>query len=110
MDKTQEFAQLLTTLTPDDLVKVFNILEQLHRRTERQKEAIKQAVAYAMYDDMIRGQLIVNGINESPNVLVGIAFAAGVAEGKQRERNRRHLAAIKKAIRETGNVPRKYME
>lgn len=70
---------------------------------DRQLAAISLAVRYALLEDIDRGAAIMEGITvcgasvfdeyrNCPSILAGLAYVAGIAEGKQMERNR-HAAA-----------------
>lgn len=106
----QEFATLYDKLTPDCRWKIAVIMKGMARKEQKQN-AVMMAVRYAKLDDvsrgaevmehatMIDGRIAMNAFDGSRYVLAGLAFAAGIAEGKQRERERRRFARMKAKIR-----------
>ena len=94
----------------DNINQIIKIMEQMVAQQDQQFEAIKQAVLHASVGDVDHGARVIERINffgrtlmdkysNQPFPLAGLAFAAGVAEGKQRERERRRFARMKAEIR-----------
>lgn len=97
-------------MSTDNLDQIIKIMEQMVAQQNQQFEAIKQAVIHASFEDVDRGARIIESINffgrplmdkyrDQPFPLAGLAFAAGIAEGKQRERDKRRFARMKAKIR-----------
>lgn len=120
-ERVQQAAKLYGAASPDLQAQIMGLLQAMVNRQGRHRAAIRQAVNHASFGDVDHGAKVVEGIKilgesvyekykDCPYALAGLAYTAGIAEGKQRERDRRRHAAIKQAIKETGNVPPEYME
>lgn len=122
-ERVQQAAKLYGAASPDVQAQIMGLLQAMVNRQGRQQAAIRQAVIHGSFADIEHGAKVIEGItfaganknileeySNCPFALAGIAYTAGIAEGKQRERDRRRHAAIKQAIKETGNVPPEYME
>ena len=113
MNKSERvLIKMIPHMTHDSLLKVLEFSEKLAAEQEQHREAIKQAVAHASFADVDRGAMIMEEIKifgkpfydkykDSPFIIAGLAFAAGIAEGKQRERDKRRYARMKAEIRAT---------
>lgn len=113
----KRMAELLPMLNPDQFTRLQRMIQKETAQAERNQNAIAMAVRHASFENVSRGQEIMENTttidgrtfmkaySDCKFALVGLAFAAGIAEGKQQERNRRRYAAIKKRIRETGELP-----
>jgi len=99
-------------LNPDGIDQIIEIMKQMVAQQDQQLEAIKQAVLHASFEDVDRGAMVLESINifgqslmdkyrDQPYPLGGLAFVAGIAEGKQRERDRRRFVRMKAKIRAT---------
>ena len=99
-------------MSPDNMDEIIKIMEQMIVQQDQQFEAIKQAVLHASIGDVEHGAKVIERISffgrplmdkyrDQPFPLAGLAFAAGIAEGKQRERERRRFARMKAEIRAT---------
>lgn len=99
-------------LNPDGIDQIIKIMKQMVAQQDQQLEAIKQAVLHASFGDVEHGAKVIERINffgrplmdkyrDQPFPLAGLAFVAGIAEGKQRERERRRFARMKAEIRAT---------
>lgn len=120
-ERVQQAAKLYGAASPELQAQIMGLLKAIVTRHGRQQAAIRRAVNYATIEDVKRGAKVVEGIKilgesvyeqykDCPFAIAGLAYTAGIAEGKQLERNRRRHAAIKQAIKETGHVPPEYME
>ena len=120
-NQAERAAKLYGAANPDMQAQIMGLLQAMVNRQGRQQAAIRQAVNNATFADVDHGAKVIEGIRilgqsvyekykDSPFALAGLAYTAGIAEGKQRERDRRRHAAILKAIKETGHVPTEYME
>lgn len=96
-------------MSPSSMDQIIKIMEQMVARQDQQLEGIKQAVFHASFGDLDRGARVIESVNifgqplmdkyrDQPFPLAGLAFAAGIAEGKQRERERRRFARMKAEI------------
>ena len=116
-ERVQQAAKLYGAASPDVQAQIMGLLQAMVNRQGRQQAAIRQAVIHGSFADIEHGAKVIEGITfagANKNILEEYSncpFAlAGIAEGKQREWDRRRHAAIKQAIKETGNVPPEYME
>lgn len=95
-------------LTPDNRRQLFEIMKQLAAQQERQRAAIQQAIEHATFDQVERGMKImaeaIMRYKGDPWTLAGLAYTAGIAEGKQQERARRRHARAIKAIRDAARA------
>lgn len=99
---------LYDALTPDNRRQLIGIMKQLAAQQERQRAAIPQAIKNATCDQVKHGASImaetILQYRGDPWTLAGLAYTAGIAEGKQQERAmRRHARAIK-AIRDAARA------
>lgn len=117
----REMSEHLEAASPEVLSQIYGLMGATVARIERQRNAISQAVNNATLEDVnhgvevmeavkILGEAVYTKYRDCPFALAGLAYTAGIAEGKQQERDKRRYAAIKRAIKETGNIPRKYMK
>ena len=99
-------------MSTDNLDQIIEITEQMVAQQDQQLEGIKQAVIHASFGDVDRGAMVIDKTRicgqavydkyrGNPFIIAGLAFAAGIAEGKQRERERRRFARMKAEIRAT---------
>lgn len=120
-ERAQQAAKAYGAASPDLQAQIMGLLHAMVNRQGRQQAAIRQAVNHATLADVNHGAEILEGIivdgksvyekyRDCPFALAGLAYTAGIAKGKQMERDRRRHAAIKQAIKETGHVPPEYME
>lgn len=107
-ERERQLAKLYGAVSPDVQAQIMELMRKLVTRNRRQADAIKQAVEHATFAQVSHGSDVVNGLTlggrsvfglyrDQPYMLAGIAFVAGVAEGKQAERNRQYLARLKNA-------------
>lgn len=99
---------LYDALTPDNRRQLIEIMKQLAAQEKRQRAAIPQAINNATCDQVKHGASImaetILQYKGDPWTLAGLAYTAGIAEGKQQERaRRRHVRAIK-AIRDAARA------
>lgn len=108
--------RIMDKLPPEILKTMLRMAEEEQSRLENQQTGISQAVIHASFEDVCRGSKIMEGISfagvsmydkykDCLFAIVGLAYTAGIAEGKQQERNRRRHATIRKQIRATGKLP-----
>ena len=101
-----------SSMSPENMDMMIEIMEQMVAQQDQQLEGIKQAVIHASFGDVDRGAMVIDKTRicgqavydkyrGNPFIIAGLAFAAGIAEGKQRERERRRFARMKAKIRAT---------
>ena len=99
---------LYDALTPDNRRRLIEIMKQLAAQEKRQRAAIPQAIKNATCDQVKHGASImaeaIMQYKGDPWTLAGLAYTAGIAEGKQRERARRRHARAIKAIRDAARA------
>ena len=98
-------------LDSETRAQMLDIMRAMVAQQEKERAALYKAVEYAPIDCFTRGIEILKGASilgepvmsmysNCPQALIGLAFAAGIAEGKQRERARRRQGEMKNKIRE----------
>ena len=101
-----------SSMSPENMDMMIEIMEQMVAQQDQQLEGIKQAVIHASFGDVDRGAMVIDKTRicgqavydkyrGNQFIIAGLAFAAGIAEGKQRERERRRFARMKAEIRAT---------
>lgn len=95
-------------LTPDNRRQLTEIMKQLAAQQERQRAAILQAINNATCEQVKHGASImadaIMKYRDDVWTLAGLAYTAGIAEGKQQERARRRHARAIKAAREAARA------
>ena len=98
-------------LDAETRAQLLDIMRGMVAQQEKERVALYKAVEYAPIDCFSRGVEILKGASilgepvtsmysNCPQALIGLAFAAGIAEGKQRERARHRQSEIKNKIQE----------
>ena len=112
MTNTQEAAlTIYRSLDAETRAQMLDIMRGMVAQQEKERTALYKAIEYAPIDCISRGIEILKGASifgepvmsihsNCPQALIGLAFAAGIAEGKQRERARRRQGEIKNKLRE----------
>lgn len=106
--RTRAALAIYDALTPDSRRQLIEIMKQLAAQQERQRAAIPQAIKNATYDQVRHGaSIMAEAIMQYKGdswTLAGLAYTAGIAEGKQQERARRRHAREIKAIRDAAQA------
>ena len=112
MTNTQEAAlTIYRSLDAETRAQMLDIMREMVARQEKERTALYKAIEHAPIDCISRGIEILKGASilgepvmsmysNCPQALIGLAFAAGIAEGKQRERARQRQGEIKNKLRE----------
>ena len=101
----ERFKALWDALTPENRETLKGILLTLKAQEDRQKAAIPQAISHATLQQVQHGAALMEDTIRKYRArgdfysLAGLAFIAGVVEGKQQERARRKHSATLRAIR-----------
>ena len=107
--RQREFARLAVMLTDEDIVKLAKYMNQYAARDKRHRNAINQALLNATFSQIEDGANVLDSIvicdkpitekySNCPFALAGLAYTAGIARGKQIERDRKWSIAMKQAI------------
>lgn len=116
MPSTQEAVlTIYKSLDAETRAQMIDILREMVAQQERERAALYKAIEHAPSNCISRGIGILKGASilgepvmstysNCPQKLIGLAFAAGIAEGKQRERARRRQGEIKNKLREEGQL------
>ena len=112
MTNTQDVAlTIYRSLDAETRAQMLDVMRGMVAQQERNRTALYKAIEHAPIDCISRGVEILQGASilgepamsryrNYPQVLIGLAFAAGIAEGKQRDRARRRQVEIKNQLRE----------